>query len=687
MGSAVACRRPTCILGGTPSPVRDLRVRHEKPAGITSSRTGTTSDMKTDLVTAIAQLEEVTTASPRTTRVLALAVVALGFLYIVVVLAGILVGGWLIGQWLTRAQEPQFLLLLVPTALVLFGSVAEACWVKSEPLVGKELTRDDAPKLFGVIDDLAQRLGTTVHAVIVDTKFNASASGRRRWFVGPSRNVIIVGYPLLCALDADDWRSVLAHEVAHIASAHSHKSDIFWRAATAWIALDERLRERKHWASIFFAWFFRRFAQLVQVLDMALRRQQEREADAMTAQIVGERTHSDALLRLAVRRTLTDEHFWEPLNQRATREPEPPAEVYSRHLPAFFDDIHQLDGRSALRVELRRRTEWHETHPSTYERHSKALNLSPADVDGFVDSWVDPPIGECAARTLLSDAARTRVATEFDGEWQQKRTQSWRQAFERAVERRRKLEAIEAAMGSQGLSIEERIERARLIALLEDDRTAEPVVRTALAEAPDDAGLLFLLGLVCLARDDAEGVGLMENAIAASPTLATPGTQALLEYVRRQGDVRAALAYQEQHHLSQVRDRERESHRKLTAASRFVHADLTPELVEAATRPLPNEPLVRRAWIAEVVVRHNVGRPTYVLMLETGWRVPGARRRDRALTHRIAPECQFDGHGLVVTVHTWRRLRRRIRRAAGEPVYVRGRPTSARQAMAAPLDA
>ncbi len=54
---------------------------------------------------------------------------------------------------------------------------------------------------------------------------------------------------------------------------------------------------------------------------MALRRQQEREADAMTAQIVGERTHSDALLRLAVRRALTDEQFWKPFDQRATREP------------------------------------------------------------------------------------------------------------------------------------------------------------------------------------------------------------------------------------------------------------------------------------------------------------------------------------------------------------------------------
>lgn len=237
----------------------------------------------------------------------------------------------------------------------------------------------------------------------------------------------------------------------------------------------------------------------------------------------------------------------------------------------------------------------------------------------------------------MSDAARIRVATEFDGEWQQKRTESWRQAFERAVGRRRRLEAIEAAMGSRGLSIEERIERARLIALLEDDRTAEPVVRTALADAPDNAGLLYLLGLVCLGRNDAEGVGLMEHAIAASPTLATPGTQALLEYLRRQGDVRAALAYQAQYHLSQVRDRERESDRNITAALRFMHADLSPDLVEAATHVLPNERLVRRAWIAEIVVRHTVGRSTYVLMLDTGWWVPGTRRRDVALTHRIAP--------------------------------------------------
>lgn len=641
------------------------RPAHEPPCD-----TPAMTETKPDMLAAVDMIDEAVAASPRTVRVFALVVVFVGFLYMALVLAAILVAGWAIAEWLTRQHETEFLLLLVPTVLLLFVSVAEACWVKIPRDEETELSRDDAPALFAMIEDLGGQLDTRVHRVVVDTKFNASATSERRWIFGRRLNVIGVGYSLLCALDADDWRIVLAHEVAHLKSAHAQQRNIFYRAVTAWTGLDERLREGKHWASIFFAWFFRRSSQLVQVLAMALDRQQEREADVLTAQVVGERARSEALLRLSVRRALTDDYFWAPINARAKREPEPPSDIYSRELPAFLGRAHERDARAALQKELKRRTEWHSTHPSTYERHIKALNVTPAEEEAFVAAWVLPPIGESGATTFLSDAARNRIVAEFDVEWQQARMKTWQASYQRAVARRRELDALESAIASRELSEDERIAHARLTAQLEDDATAEPVLRAALAKYPD-RGVAYLLAGICLQRDDAEGVALMESAIAKGPTLATNGYRVLIEYARRQGDRQSILAYERELHFAQARDRERDADRaSLTTASRFVAHDLPWRWIEAAIRALPNEPLVRKAWLARVVVRHG-GEPVFVLLLDTGWWRPGVRRRDRVLLKRLAPECRFATKGFVTTQHTWRRLRRRIRRAAGAPVYVR----------------
>jgi len=627
--------------------------------------------VKQDALELIARLDEETAASPRFTRGFALVIVALGFLYILFVLAAILAAGWAIGLWLSRQQEPQFLILLVPSVLVLFVSVVNACFARAQPEPGIELTRDEAPGLFALLDELAPRFDVQVHKVIANSKATAGVTSERSWVFGRRRNVLIVGYPYLYSADVDHWRGTLAHELAHIGKADTHNLSIPWRALSTWRAIDERLQQRKHWASILFAWFFLRFGRAIEILVLAVRRQQEREADAMAAQVVGIHAYSDASLRNVVRDNLAAIHFWRPINERAKVDPEPPAGVYSKEMPAFFEGVHELDARPVLRAALRHRTEWHHTHPSTYDRYLKVLGISEADVDAFVDGWVLPPIGEPAARVLLSEPARASIAAELDAAWQQERAKTWGEKYARSADRRRELEALETEMQSRDLSIDERIDRARLVWQLRDDQTAEALAQETLPDSPNDATLLTILGTTRLQRDDPDGVDLLERAIVAAPALAKNAYWTLGAYARRQGDVRAAMSYDEQYHQAELRDREREVDQQLSNRSQFVGASLSPKWIEAVTQALPNERRVGRAWLAEVVVRHSTGRRTYVLLLDTGWWLPGIVRRDIVLTRRIAPECRFPGKGFVCTVHTRPGLRRRIRRAAGPPVYVR----------------
>lgn len=96
------------------------------------------TETKPDMLAAVEMIDEAVAASPRTVRVIALVVVFVGFLYMAFVLAAILVAGWAIAEWLRRQHEPEFLLLRVPTVLLLVVSVAEACWVKIPRAEGTE---------------------------------------------------------------------------------------------------------------------------------------------------------------------------------------------------------------------------------------------------------------------------------------------------------------------------------------------------------------------------------------------------------------------------------------------------------------------------------------------------------------------------------------------------------------------
>jgi Zn-dependent protease with chaperone function len=72
--------------------------------------------------------------------------------------------------------------------------------------------RNDAPVLFGVLDQIAAEVGAKpVHAVVADGSWNASYSsvGWRR------RRVVTLGLPLWDVLSADQKVAVLGHEFAH----------------------------------------------------------------------------------------------------------------------------------------------------------------------------------------------------------------------------------------------------------------------------------------------------------------------------------------------------------------------------------------------------------------------------------------------------------------------------------------
>ncbi|MCC6735791.1 MAG: M48 family metallopeptidase [Bauldia sp.] len=90
------------------------------------------------------------------------------------------------------------------------------------------LDRTDAPALHGLVDEIADALGTRrVRRLAVTAEFNASyiATGVRR------RPVLVIGLPLWAVLSPQERVAVLSHEFAHGTNRDGFRSGFMGRAA------------------------------------------------------------------------------------------------------------------------------------------------------------------------------------------------------------------------------------------------------------------------------------------------------------------------------------------------------------------------------------------------------------------------------------------------------------------------
>ena len=139
---------------------------------------------------------------------------ALGFSYIFLVFALLCTFFWFLGL----KQISFFLVLAI--AQLLYAGFAQP--------KGIELTRQQVPELFALIDELTEKLNTPkFDHIFLDTQLNAGVLQVPRFgilFVGWQKNYLFLGLPLMQSLSPEQFRAILAHELGHLSGNHSRFS-------------------------------------------------------------------------------------------------------------------------------------------------------------------------------------------------------------------------------------------------------------------------------------------------------------------------------------------------------------------------------------------------------------------------------------------------------------------------------
>lgn len=149
---------------------------------------------------------------------------------------------------------------------------------------GPELSAMESPKLFKVLQDIADATGQEVpNHIYLTFELNAWVSERSSFLGLRKKKIMGIGYPLLRLLNESEMRGIIAHEFAHYSSADTKLAPIVYKTRMK----IERTIDRLNRLNPYIAGVFIEYNKFFLRITSRISREQEHEADRMSAAIAG----------------------------------------------------------------------------------------------------------------------------------------------------------------------------------------------------------------------------------------------------------------------------------------------------------------------------------------------------------------------------------------------------------------
>lgn len=601
--------------------------------------------------TLIRKLEEVSQRYPRFYTVRITGLMLLAYFYLLLVLVGsFALAAAMIAMVIYAPGTAKLGLIGVIAFGGMFWAVLRGLWVKLEPPEGQPVNREQAPKLFELLDELRAALHCEpFHKVLFIGDLNAAVvQVPRLGIFGWHKNYLLIGLPLMQSLAPDEFKAVLAHEFAHSSRGHGRFGNWLYRVRRTWERVfDQMTKQRTRGAAVLFK-FINWFWPVFNGHAFVLARANEYEADACSVRLAGADAAARALMRLPVTDSLLSEKFWPHIFVRSKHDQEPPVNVMMSLGQTLKDDLPPADAYKWLGRGFLMETNNADTHPCLKDR-LRAMGQFPDEGEPGKIPVRPPPVpAQSAAEFFLGDQTEI-IARRLSEDWRRAILAQWTARYQHAQKLAAELAALEEPAATP-LTVGPLWEKALKIIQLHDDQAALPVIEQVLALEPKHPGANFVLGRHRLEADDSGGVALIESAMETDPELTRDGCNQLYAYYTRTGQRDKIRVLEERmdkfHKLTQRAQRER-TH--ITAADTFIPHELTEAQLENLRRIFHAEPDIKSAAVARKQVDCFKKSPCYVVSLDVSdpWWKPRRTSAGLNLVNRILKQLQLPGHTLV----------------------------------------
>jgi Zn-dependent protease with chaperone function len=559
---------------------------------------------------------------------------SLGYAWVVGCVLAALGTVWsLAAHLLDGAHGPWLLAGLVPAAVLLWCG-AGALWCRLERPPGLRLTPAEAPALFETLERIRKQVeGPALHEVVLGAEMEVRIRERPRWgLAGGVRHCLVIGLPLLMALDSVRLQALLAHEYGHLRRDHGrfpawvYRTRGSWARLHAWVlATGGAARDP---AEAFLAWYFPRFL----ARSFALARQDEYEADRISARLLGGEVAAAALTEVALRSDWLRQEFW-PAHWALAAQQELPAGPYACLRRLLRQPLPQDFARRALRQQLRGASTVADTHPALRER-LEGLGIEPR-----VPAW-----SQRAALDHLGAQVNPWIV-HFDRQWSREHAPAWKQHHAALRRVQARVEELEAAPDKDA---EAWTELGDLQRRLNAPAAARSCYGQALALVPGHAAALKGLHGCLGAEQAAQRLACLERLHEASPQYRWWAAQAAVAQLQEQDGPEAAVVQRWQERLEAAEEAESRAWAQL-GRQPFLVDTAAPDLNAFQRRELEAElarwPEVRCAWLVRRPVREFPGRRCYLLVVELE---PRERAEALALCDTLEGRLRLPGPALVV---------------------------------------
>jgi Zn-dependent protease with chaperone function len=588
----------------------------------------------------------------------------LAVLLVVLVLAAALAAGAIV------AGEAPSIFLMAAVALLLAFGLCQALvflWVPMESQPGRDVTRDEVPHLFQLLDILQTELAVApFHHVRITPEFNASVQMIPRLGVfGFNRTHLYLGLPMMRVLTPGQFAAVLAHEFAHSSSRHDRFGMWIYRLRQTWSRVFAELRDAKSGGIVrglrgiilwFVDWYWPRFNAHAFVLARA----DEYEADRIPAEWAGVETAAEALFRIECFGTRLGDKFWFELTQRAKNEAAVPDDILGDMQSFFSSPPDPADAARWLDQCAQTLTGNVDTHPSLSDR----LTSLGRSVDQFATTGFPRMPADSAAAALLGDAL-PQIIPDVNRQWQKENSLRWQNVYHQARRLERQLESVAkpAVVGdfaeqsdpatTAAIDVDQLWEHARTVCELQGPAAAEPLLRQLLAHRPAHAPANFTLGRHLLERGQAEGEQFLRRILDDDDNDLIPAAcQGLIVYFQQQGrpeqvrEARLQLSRFESSQAAAARERT-----TVTASDTFVPHGLDAAELKALANTLAEYEDLTSAWLVRKELQHFRRQKLFVLVARSkpaGLFGSSNPDRDRVLVAKLIPRVKLPGRVLII---------------------------------------
>jgi Zn-dependent protease with chaperone function len=564
------------------------------------------------------------------------------------------------------------LLILVALASILgvIWNFVKSFWTKVPTPEGYELSREDAPKLFELVEKTSDFLKSPrPHHILLIEDFNAAVVTLPRLGVFGKRIYLLVGLPLMQAISPKQFEAVLAHEIGHISEKHSSSAARAYRLRETWSRFIASQEADGHKLSFLYERFLNWYFPYFNAYSFVLLRRQEREADEYAVQLVGAKPLGEALINLEVKSLHLSQKFWKDVLDEAAREKTPPRELFTRMAHAFREsnkpqDLMNLSKAVAIN------TDYSDSHPSLSERLKTMGYWQNSELPELPGE-----AAETASRHYFGNAEE-KFSAVFNSMWQERVREQWQQRHDYLIEAQKRIDELNEKAGKETLSADELYEQAVLIAERYGEKESLKALLELLKLHPDNAKANFAVGTILLNDEDESGIGYIEDAIELDRTLKIAGCETLYYYLRSQGRDEEAkkyvLAIEAEDEIVELANRERAG---ILPTDIFDRHDFAADKIARICQKMRYYDEIQAMYLVRKVVQHYSEVPLYVLFVETkkkGWFGGGQTLSSEDLLNILIERLgEFGIHYFVILEKDFETVKPRLEQIENARIYQR----------------